>query len=1161
MVLVLYILLFASRVMTQNYSYAYSLPSGAYTITPGGGFSNPKAIAWHNETDQVIFAGDNHRFLHISMSSGVPVVVGLGASHSFSTAGGPDICTSILHVPLTNYFLFTHSTNLAALSKVDVSNAASPVIINTYSTVAVGQQYKSLRILDPVVSLMVTGDFIHIRDYSATAAPIMAVASMTSTAVAQLIGVKNSRHFVASFSAPSVEVIHFELVSTQIINRGTLTALNGQVINGLIFMKPVEILLACQSIGCSIFGYSASTWSLLNTFVLSNPILTLMNGKLDHALYLDNSNILQVSAFNSGSNTLTSIFFTTTAINAQVAAFSRNDAYIAVGQLNTVQIYSCQPCHFSCATCFGFASNQCLSCWPGETLTGGTCTYTCHSSCAGCSGLTSTDCTGCPSGKQLVSGECITCHSSCATCNGPLQSDCLTCSPPKVLDTYNACVPCDQTCLTCFGPTWHNCLTCDTAAGRFLNSSRDSCDLQPSSVSFAPSLPTPPSVGEQQPTAERDCYLQNKVFDAVNGLCLECFDPAVFKDRKDICTQYRVVRYVDWTADLTVDEDSNRVVFKRFKINLKSLNNDYLLPVGTNLPGGPNFTRRFTVEFSKGLEVKIVEQFNDSIAYEVRNAIDRETIQVVVTTTDNKNNSIVYDDGRLKYILVRKSVSHSLNLTQMALEILGGGSMNIPLTVITVSRLVILGLIPVFFISSAFSLDFSSGFIKVFQLIDIMGNCYHSPVHYSVVMDTSLKFISSLSNLMNFDFGFLIPGHIEPLHRSYNKMTRHKISQHILSQHGITIVSLLIFFLLNCLNTWFKRSKAALLRRLAMPMLRLSEFIFQSSIVDAVFFSSFGLITDFDDWSQLGLGKKCANKLICLAILSTFVYYMTEGIWMNVSLRDKVKKPQQVQELRGVELHGIKIQSISSLGVRMFSQILLVKIMVMMLVVVSSQPSALLCGCTLIAVAFSYQFYFTITSILNQPFQSWLVSMEYILIDLCLLIFLLVNFFASVGHYHKYAEQAALCCMMLTMTVQLTISLNSLLNAILNCIKKRRIRNSVVSRSRFTFAKPPKNPSQAAAGPLETPQVNSKKQKFNAIRKLKTLKASFKNKASAFKKLDKSESNLYQNPQTVSPRKMQVFSPREALEQMGQNLRAKAVIKHRSTMGPAMSLRARMADN
>lgn len=80
-------------------------------------------------------------------------------------------------------------------------------------------------------------------------------------------------------------------------------------------------------------------------------------------------------------------------------------------------------------------------------------------------------------------------------------------------------------------------------------------------------------------------------------------------------------------------------------------------------------------------------------------------------------------------------------------------------------------------------MDFSSRFIKLFQLIDIMSTCYHSPVHCSVVMETAPAFIANLINLINFNIGFIIPGLEEPFHQAYNKISRHNMSQYTLAKN------------------------------------------------------------------------------------------------------------------------------------------------------------------------------------------------------------------------------------------------------------------------------------------------------------------------------------------------------------------------------------------
>lgn len=105
---------------------------------------------------------------------------------------------------------------------------------------------------------------------------------------------------------------------------------------------------------------------------------------------------------------------------------------------------------------------------------------------------------------------------------------------------------------------------------------------------------------------------------------------------------------------MTVEEESKQIKIKRFKVQIVPRTVDYLLRVGSDLLGGYHFSKKFNVSLPADLGAKQIKRFKDSVVYEIKYAIDREIFQVLVASTNNKNDSIVYDDGRLNYILIKK---------------------------------------------------------------------------------------------------------------------------------------------------------------------------------------------------------------------------------------------------------------------------------------------------------------------------------------------------------------------------------------------------------------------------------------------------------------------------------------------------------------------------
>ncbi|XP_054159590.1 endoprotease bli-like [Oppia nitens] len=154
-----------------------------------------------------------------------------------------------------------------------------------------------------------------------------------------------------------------------------------------------------------------------------------------------------------------------------------NDDHRCVLKCDSSNDSKCLKCHNTCASCYGTADNQCLSCSTGKRLLNGVCTdqkcpqmfyeesnsdglqcQRCHNTCNDCTGSAHNDCISCFANETLteyglclscLSGQflniktskCESCHVSCSACTGPTATDCVDCRTPYALDN-SRCVPC-----------------------------------------------------------------------------------------------------------------------------------------------------------------------------------------------------------------------------------------------------------------------------------------------------------------------------------------------------------------------------------------------------------------------------------------------------------------------------------------------------------------------------------------------------------------------------------------------------------------------------------------------------------------------------------------------------------------------------------------------
>lgn len=131
----------------------------------------------------------------------------------------------------------------------------------------------------------------------------------------------------------------------------------------------------------------------------------------------------------------------------------------------------CQPCHYSCLTCNGVLSTNCVTCNTAVRLYISA-TFTCP-----CLNTTY---------DNSTTQSCQPCHVNCLWCTTSSISSCTSCNPVlfRIMSATNPgpcicqdgyydagvplCVACDYTCLTCISSST-TCVTCNTTLFRSLS--------------------------------------------------------------------------------------------------------------------------------------------------------------------------------------------------------------------------------------------------------------------------------------------------------------------------------------------------------------------------------------------------------------------------------------------------------------------------------------------------------------------------------------------------------------------------------------------------------------------------------------------------------------------------------------------------------------------
>eukprot|EP00828_Plagiopyla_frontata_P044041 TRINITY_DN7064_c0_g1_i1.p2 TRINITY_DN7064_c0_g1~~TRINITY_DN7064_c0_g1_i1.p2 ORF type:complete len:248 (+),score=42.83 TRINITY_DN7064_c0_g1_i1:768-1511(+) len=139
----------------------------------------------------------------------------------------------------------------------------------------------------------------------------------------------------------------------------------------------------------------------------------------------------------------------------------------------------CTACNYTCLTCNGTSSSDCL---------------TCNSSNFRSFSSNKCDCDPRYYDDGTDNPKCQPCNYSCYACSGNLETQCTDCyandhrhlnnSNQCICDYYyyddgtenSICQPCNHTCLTCNGPGVNQCLSCNSSDHRTYDSTTCPCD-------------------------------------------------------------------------------------------------------------------------------------------------------------------------------------------------------------------------------------------------------------------------------------------------------------------------------------------------------------------------------------------------------------------------------------------------------------------------------------------------------------------------------------------------------------------------------------------------------------------------------------------------------------------------------------------------------------
>jgi len=454
-----------------------------------------------------------------------------------------------------------------------------------------------------------------------------------------------------------------------------------------------------------------------------------------------------------------------------------------------------------------------------------------------------------------------------------------------------------------------------------------------------------------------------------------------------------------------------------------------------------------------------ISSFSSTVASVVLSSeLKKAGLTIPISSSTSHSTNTIYINSTLTIILVSKTLQTEVISDGSTPQQVSPSIAKVGEAITSVSKAATSGAAGVFFLGSTCSLNLGPAFIKLFQIIEILGKFYFTPIDFSSLMDFFLSKLFGLSDLIDTRNDILIgfPAHIP--NQAFGKLTILNQQEYLLRANPIFVLIYPLFQLIElCLMIANKRrrpksQKTGLTGRMLAIATTLRQFVFEMSFVDFAFYSSYSLmglyrVGFFSSWEYL------TNKLLGLYYLTHCTLFTVKVV--HTAFTVKIDKTGIIDSKRyGHEYATIVSESICPSmmkirEVRMTNAMYIVSMMSFQVILTTFQNSPgpgviLLFGLSV----FTFFKFIRITLSLN-PFKSILDGAQRFSYELSLVTFIGAISLRKIGFYHPYEDYAVIGLVVVCILVQIVVTSKAMIVNIISIFKKRQpVANSFTTQSK-----------------------------------------------------------------------------------------------------------------
>ena len=631
------------------------------------------------------------------------------------------------------------------------------------------------------------------------------------------------------------------------------------------------------------------------------------------------------------------------------------------------------------------------------------------------------------------------CFKDCLTCSKPGKKFCLTCPSDRELVPAGSCElitpsggDSNTTNTTTNDTNTTNSTNNTTNTSNDTNTTGSTCNnldpqLPPEEQTILDSL-NPECISQYQPPQEDGC--------------LDCFYFEDFEVNRVGCSNDTFFRYIDWKIKTRwVSAASNTLLVELVLQDLEST----LFPSFEMLSAPLSFQKSPSPRFNltiNGQVPRILFASNGVVQIEVPSSMIESSFLLQANSSLDLELNTVFKNKTHRLILVKKSQELNLTKSSDSDEFKNAGASGAA----KVGKIGVFAISFVIFGSSMFSVNFAFGLIKLFQIIEIMGKFYFTPVVFSPLMKYFLALIFGISEVINVDPSFIIKHTKVKSNPWLGKLSSLKQEKYMLRSVPL---SLLLYLILSIFDTVLRKvdqkfkgrfSKIALLSRC---FTRVRFALFEMNLVDIIFYSAYSLTGNLKSSRFLDISN------IFLALFSISDICMSFELMLNAAqnLRKRSHKGDMKMKVYSESaLEGLKPASKTPFSARLINCFFVLRLCFFQVVLVGFQNSPTTCAILLIVIQSCFAGHFLFIWLRHKPFKNFMSLLEKGAIELCLVSFTVSLVLVLMERYYIWMDLVVIVFVLLSIFTQIIGTIHVCYGIIVGKRKKKRGKSTISAK-------------------------------------------------------------------------------------------------------------------